>query len=107
MDGGPAALLEGTLMQDGPCLLVIADDGVRRLPIWPAGVRLDGSTLIQGHQPIASLGDVIGLGGGEYTEQERAFIESQLSTPIPPGCETGFYWLVIEVIPSDRLDEFR
>jgi len=107
MDGGPAALLEGTLTQDGQCLLVIADDGVPRLPIWPPGVRLEGSTLIAGQGPVGTIGEVIGLGGGEYTEQERSFIESLLEAPIPTGCEVGRYWLVVEVIPADRLDEFR
>lgn len=107
MDGGPAALVEGTLVQEGQCLFLVDSEGVRRLPIWPPGVRLEGSDLVEGRDLLTAVGDHVGLGGGEYTEEDRAFLETLLESPIPPGCGVGRYWLVVEVIPAERLNEFR
>ena len=100
LNGYPAALLDATLVRDGPCLRAAAADGTERwLPIWPAGFSLAGDVMMNGGQHIVSVGDRVKLGGGEYDETDYAFLRTLMNDEVPAACRGGKYWLVGQIVP--------
>lgn len=73
-------------MERAGCLLVRRDDGVERVPIWPAELRLtldsDGLPVVmRGERFFAALGDRIALGGGEPATP-NADLENRCGAPV-------------------------
>jgi hypothetical protein len=100
MNSYPAALLEGRLERDEDC--VYAADvylGTRSLVIWPKGTTLRvyegeaGAIVDGGGRIIASIGEVVRLGGGSFGDEQLDFLRTLLATDIPDECVGGPYWL--------------
>ncbi|HEY2916779.1 MAG TPA: hypothetical protein VGI98_06150 [Candidatus Limnocylindrales bacterium] len=93
---GPAALQDGQLVLAGDCLnLVDPPTGATWLVIWqPGTVRSGPNVLDESGTVIATVGDAVGLGGGEY---DGTTVQSELASAIPAPCRTGRYWLVGDV----------
>ncbi len=85
------ALLVGVLAEVDGCVRVTTEAGDQSyLPVWPPGFTLEGTdgTLAVSDpegQPLALLGDLVSLSGGEATGGEPA--AAALSCPGP-------YWIV-------------
>jgi hypothetical protein len=99
LSGGPAALQRGTILQSGSC--VVLEEPVqhlRWLVIWPAGYELREGTLFDGvGRPMARVGDVFDLGGGEYPDSAYSFLQTLLVTEPPESCRSANYWLATDV----------
>jgi hypothetical protein len=95
LNGYPTALLEATLVSDGPCLHAEGLDGAGRwLPIWPVGFALDGEFIVKGSERVGTIGDQVKLGGGEYHESQYGFLRTLMPDDVPAACRGGEYWLV-------------
>src|SRR4051812_19989747 len=79
LDAAPAALLVGPLALQGSCLLVTGAGGPW-LPIWPPAFHLVGQELQGPSGPVAKVGDLVSLGGGEYHETEWQFLSALMET---------------------------
>lgn len=100
LNGYPAALLEATLVRDGQCLYAEGlEANGRWLPIWPSGFGLSGDAVMNGSAQIATVGDHVRLGGGEYHESQYDFLRTLMPADVPAACRGGEYWLVGEVVP--------
>jgi hypothetical protein len=100
LDSYPAALLTATLVRSGDCLYADAPDGSDRwLPIWPRSYHLDGDALFDLDMRVATVGDTVPLGGGEYRAVDEDFLRSLMVNDIPTACRIGQYWLVNPSIP--------
>jgi hypothetical protein len=100
----PDALLTGTLVLEGGCLLVDSDHGEDYLlPIWHHDHRLqvDGERIEvvnRDREVIARVGDPVwigGAGGGGFYQG----INESLHYPIPESCPANGYWGVGWVDP--------
>ena len=95
------ALLEGTLIEQGRCLYVSAQDPERLiLPIWPDGFSYedaDGSISVLDAEgkTIAEVGSPVSMGGGISGGPEDAPLPSELR-PRVESCN-GPYWIVGEM----------
>ena len=95
MNGGPAAIVGGTLLARDGCLLF--DDGfVKSLPLWPPGTTawvVDGVIVIgdPAGNIAARAGEEARFGGG--TDYPLDWAEEQVGD-IPPACEVGNYTLI-------------
>jgi len=89
----PTALLTGRLTASGPCVYVEGVQQDRWLVIWPTGYQLVGDALVSGDRRVASLGDTVRLGGGEWPEGEFDSLRRLLVVPVPDACRGGDYWL--------------
>lgn len=99
--GGPAALLEGVLVQAGPCVYVSASEQ-RWLAIWPPGFDLSGAKVVDASGvAVATIGQPISVGGGEYTEGMYSFLRTLMPNDVTPACRGGLYWLVTDVHGPD------
>lgn len=93
-----AALLPGTLVLSGECLLVKSDNSEHTtLPIWPYDhrLRVEGNTIevLNGNgEVVARVGEPVEMGGGEVPV-DVDWINSHLHYPIPAACQ-GPYWIV-------------
>lgn len=96
MNGGMAALADGTLRFIDGCAVVEsvdpngAPDG--RVVLWPAGTDLqsiDGRVHVVLNGVAAGDGDEVSLSGGEQTDQ--AWVE-ELVGPVG-GCRSDVYWM--------------
>jgi hypothetical protein len=95
LNGYPTALLEATLVRDGPCLYAEGlDDAGRWLPIWPVGFALDAEVVVNGSERMGMLGDHLKLAGGEYHESQYGFLRTLMPADVPAACRGGEYWLV-------------
>jgi len=100
LDAYPDALLEATLTRDDRCLFATRpDSGERWLPIWPSGYSMVGDTVMNGTTPVATVGDRVKLGGGEYHETEYDFLRTLMPADVPGDCRVDLYWLVSTVVP--------
>lgn len=91
-DAGMDALLEGRLVLDPACVLVMSPDGGFSLPVFPEGdARVDDefSTLTWRGEEYRD-GDPIALGGG-FSAVQDGYIEGGY---LPPGCEGREMFLV-------------
>jgi hypothetical protein len=101
LNGSPTALLEGRLVREGSCVRAeTVHSGEQNLVIWPPGTTLhdyeDGQSAVvdRGGRVIASMGEAVRLGGGQYDEIHLDFLRtSLLATDIPDECVGGPYWL--------------
>jgi hypothetical protein len=100
LGGGPAALLTGTLILEGSCLYAVGSETTGRwLPVWPPNFGLAGDVVMDGTRPVARVGDVVKLGGGEYAGHSSDFLRTLMDGDVPAECQHGAYWLVTEVVP--------
>jgi hypothetical protein len=100
LDSYPAVLLTATLVRSGGCLYADAPDGSDRwLPIWPRSYHVDGDALFDLDMRVATVGDTVPLGGGEYTAVDEDFLRSLMVDDIPTACRIGQYWLVNPSLP--------
>lgn len=92
----PAALVEGTLIEDDGCLWIEADR-TRWLVLWPDGSYAtvqDKQLVVYNGADRAVVGTRVSAGGGENGAQEGAFVADVIGEPIPTACQgTGLYWL--------------
>ena len=100
MTSYPSALLTGTLTFDGSCVWIDGSDGIRRLPIWPAGYglfELGGVLRVKDPANLHSvpIGGTIRVGGGEYhAGREFDFLRSLMDDDVSAACRAAEYWLV-------------
>lgn len=104
---GPAALLDGTLVERDGCLWIETRERQRFLALWPTGYRVAAGSgtvtvLRNDGRPVAEVGRPITVGGGEYAPHQEAFVQGLIGRPIPDACRGNKYWLVGEVLPSSR-----
>jgi len=104
MNGGPAAIVSGTLVERDGCLLLEVAGGTA-LALWPPDASawvIDGmTTIVDGKgRPAVAVGGMASFGGGYDYPLDWA--ETQAG-PIPERCRTGTYILVndLEWIPQD------
>jgi hypothetical protein len=104
MNGGPAAIVSGTLVERDGCLLLEVAGGTT-LALWPPDASawvIDGvTTIVDGKgRPAVAVGGPASFGGGYDYPLDWA--ETQAG-PIPERCRTGTYILVndLEWIPQD------
>ena len=95
--GGPAALTSGTLRFISGCVILENIDAngapTGQLVIWPPGTDLrvvDGQVFVAVGAVLATDGDEVRLGGGQYSDQ--AWVEKLVDAPVGP-CESNLYWL--------------
>lgn len=100
LNGYPTALLEATLEKDSDCVYAAEPfSGTRYLVIWPPGTTLheynsSEAAVIDGQgRVIASIGEAVRLGGGEYAGHQLDFVRTLLATDIAAECVSGRYWL--------------
>jgi hypothetical protein len=100
--GGPTGIQDGTLQQSGPCVYVVSPSGaIRWLVIWPGGFRLsNGQILDDRESPVAAVGRSVTLGGGEYHDNQYAFLRTLMNGDVLAECRNQEYWLAISVIAS-------
>lgn len=96
LSGYPAALLESTLVRDGDCLYAQAGDS-RYLAIWPGGYSLVGGKLMRSCTQVATVGDIVKLGGGAYENDQYTFLRTLMLDDAPEACRDEDYWLVSDV----------
>jgi hypothetical protein len=85
--GGPAALYEGTLVEDDGC--VRTEDG--STVAWPPGYRLeveDGELVVLGSGRTVQMGEPVRMGGGWYESEPLPDI---LSAAADTGCPMPFF----------------
>jgi hypothetical protein len=85
--GGPAALYEGTLVEDDGC--VRTADGFT--VAWPPGYRLDvedDELVVRGGGRTVRMGDQVRMGGGFYESEPLPDI---LSGASDSGCPMPFF----------------
>jgi hypothetical protein len=88
----PAAIVQGTLIQEDGCLYVEAD-GQRTLVVWEDGMGFEDGTLLDGSgAPIVQVREVI-HGGGGYYDRER--VEDLSDETVPERC----------VLPSEDVQD--
>jgi hypothetical protein len=95
LGGAPGALLEGTLVADGPCVYLDwpGPPAQRWLVIWPFGYQRDRDAILDGDRPVATIGGFAGLGGGEaQTDEAGTVIFPEMAGEIPADCRVGLYW---------------
>lgn len=99
---GPAATVQGKLVSQAGCLMFEAPGpgSERTLLVWPASyVPLEGGAGVRGDGVELRLGEVVLLGGGEYTDE--AWVNERLiGPPIQAECQTGRYALITSM-PQD------
>ncbi len=96
MDTLPAALLQGTLIEEDGCLWIESDNS-RWLVLWPdatyASVEDDQLVVYSGGDR-AVVGARVSAGGGEYGAQDEAFVADLIGEAVPAACQqSGLYWL--------------
>jgi hypothetical protein len=103
MNGGPAAIVIGTLVEKDGCLLLDGPDGLA-LALWPSDATawvIDGvTTIVDGRgRPALEVGGQASFGGGYDFTLDWA--EGQTGR-IPERCRTRAYILVndLERIPG-------
>jgi len=93
---GPAGLVQGKLVLEAGCLMFESPGPgyERTLLVWPSSyVLLGGGAGVLGDGVELLLGDVVLLGGGEYTDE--AWVKERLiGPPVKPECLTGRYALI-------------
>ncbi len=99
----PAADIAGTLALRAGCLWLDSPVDVSRVLLWPAdyAVAAQGSgwsILDAEGQVVASVGDEVYLGGGEYPEPEDLGVSMANA---PKACLAGPFWIVSDVIGED------
>lgn len=97
--GEPAALQRGTIVATPSCVLLEEPiQRIRWLVVWPAGYSGLGGSIVDGDgHPVARVGDVVDLGGGEYREDQYGFLQTLLISEPALGCRGGPYWLATDV----------
>ena len=94
------ALLEGELVLKDGCLRLERTGSSRHFLIWPRRFKLsvDGQDIRISDDSGGSIsvGEYVGIGGGEVTLR---FIRTLVEEPIPSDCP-GPYWLVGEIPDS-------
>lgn len=100
LNGLPAALLEGTLIEDDGCLW-IESERTRWLVLWPRGsavVEDAGERVVRNGGQRAVIGTRVSAGGGEYGDGHYEFVVELIGEQISAPCrEAGLYWLGYEV----------
>lgn len=94
---GDAALLRGTLEQDGPCLYIRGDDGGRWLAAFPSpDTRWDaaGRAVYIGGAAVR-VGDAAAFGGGERTDGGGPL---PWVRPPDPSCDGSRIWMVTQLV---------
>jgi hypothetical protein len=103
LGAGDAALLEGLPEYADGCLWVVAPNGARYLPIWPADTELgmlNSQPAVFGPERMLiyevgdAFADTVGLGGSE-TSAETA---RELVGEIPERCAADGFWVVSDVL---------
>src|SRR6187399_2320822 len=92
---GPAALLDGTLIEDGPCIEIENEFGDRWMVVWPAGYTRLGAVVYRGAFSVAGPGNRIRLGGGEYPAEQYDFLRTLMDQDIRAECHVGKFWLAV------------
>ena len=92
--GGPAALLSGTLVEEGGCIRVQGAFGTDTV-VWPARYSLrlrDGGLQVSGDGRTAHLGSTVALAGGEYGTADELESTTGETTrcPAPYWATTGW-----------------
>lgn len=103
MNAMPAALLEGTLVEEDGCLWIEAGDD-RWLVLWPGGTSVandGGQLVVQSGGAQAVVGTRVSAGGGEYGPGNYRFVVELIGEEVPSACQqTGLYWLAGPVSPA-------
>lgn len=79
--GLPAGAIVGSLTLDDGCLWIVTDDGTPLLALWPNDFRLDteqGRLMVSGRGRSVAVGGRIHASGGEYGQDQEAFVEQQI-----------------------------
>ena len=108
MNGGPAAIVMGTLVERDGCLLVDRPGGGpgTALALWPPDASawvIDGvTTIVDGRgRPAVAVGGELSFGGGYDYPLDWA--EAQAG-PIPERCRTPTYLLVNDLERIENLE---
>jgi hypothetical protein len=97
---GPTALTEGTLVDRDGCVLIATQTG-ESLVLWPPGHGRVGSQIVRSGMPVAQIGEVVELGGGEYGDDSFDFLQRDLlENDIPTECRSPRYWLATTIEPQ-------
>ena len=100
LGGGPTALVEMQLVEDGGCIFGQSDDPAGRwLIVWPSGFRREGQQIVGSNGAVAILGEKASLTGGEYHANQLGFVESLLDTGSSIQCKSDEYFLATAVGP--------
>jgi hypothetical protein len=91
----PSALIVGSLVRVGACLLVRNEFGDEDLVVWPSWLRMvsDNTAVADDRGHRALVGGPIEMGGGEFP---WAFNWDKVlagAPPPPPECRREHYWL--------------
>ena len=105
MNGGPAAIVVGALVERDGCLLLDGPNG-STLALWPPDASawvIDGvTTIVDGQgRPSVAVGGQASYGGGYDYPLDWA---EQQAGPIPERCRTRTYILVNDlerIVPQD------
>jgi hypothetical protein len=82
--GGPAALFEGTLVEEDGCILADGGGAV----VWPLGSWLSidqGEPIVHVSWREVRMGERVRLGGGEYSRDELAGVAAGAAETRCPG----------------------
>lgn len=101
----PLGQIGGRLVEDNGCLWI--ENTGRSLAIWPSGSRIerDGTSLVvvntRGARAVVGT-EVIG-GGGEFGQENYAFVVETIGEEIPDECRgDDEYLIVYDVRPVDE-----
>ena len=107
MNGYPAALIQGTLVEDNNCLY-IDSNGERNLVLWPPGTStaLDGGQLVvRGAGQQVAVGTAVEAGGGQYKSYN--YVTGLIGESVPAACRgSDIYWLAVEPAPASPTPKF-
>jgi hypothetical protein len=103
----PAALAEGTLVEDSGCLFLRSSNATEMLLLWPPGYSAaveDGAVVVRDGEgaAVAKAGDQLELGGGLVGESrtQTNHAEQLIGQTIPARClADGGYWFTAPLDP--------
>lgn len=99
-DGGPAAILPGTLIDRAGCIF-LRSATAEHLVLWPPGFGRVGTQIVRSGNPVAQIGELVELTGGEYRDDAFEFLQSELlQNDVPAACRSPLYWLATAVVPQ-------
>lgn len=98
-----AALLEGTLVEEGGCLRIAADHGeASYLVLWPYDHDLrvrEGVEVLDGDgEVVAQVGDSLSMGGGAMESPSAMARYEDLIPGLPLESCPGPYWVAGEIV---------